>query len=125
MSVLTWAYFSNVGESLLSDAIGGDGYSKEDIQQALAGVSSVIWDSLDPEVLRRALDAVGDEDLALRRPCHAAAPQAAEHGVQQGARRAHEGLALRIFLLARCFAHHHPVGLWMADPGHRMVGTHW
>ncbi|KAF3397144.1 Efflux pump roqT [Talaromyces pinophilus] len=52
--------FQNVGESLLSDAIGGDRYSKEEIQQALAGVSSVIWDSLDPEVLHRALDAVAE-----------------------------------------------------------------
>jgi MFS family permease len=50
--------FQNVGYSLLSDALGGRGYSEEDIRQALAGVSSVVWQSRDPDVLNSGVEAV-------------------------------------------------------------------
>ncbi|KAL3447140.1 major facilitator superfamily domain-containing protein [Aspergillus insuetus] len=50
--------FQNVGYSLLSDALGGRGYSEEDIRQALAGVSSVVWQSRDPDVLKSGVEAV-------------------------------------------------------------------
>ncbi|CEL11609.1 hypothetical protein ASPCAL14710 [Aspergillus calidoustus] len=50
--------FQNVGYSLLSDALGGRGYSEEDIRQALAGVSSVVWQSRDRDVLNSGVEAV-------------------------------------------------------------------
>lgn len=51
--------FQNVGYNLLVDAIGGEGnYSEGEIREALAGVSSVVWQSKDPEVLRRGVEAV-------------------------------------------------------------------
>lgn len=53
--------FQNVGYSLLQDAIGSeDGvhYTEGEIREALAGVSSVVWQSKDPEVLRRGVAAV-------------------------------------------------------------------
>ncbi|KAL2840419.1 major facilitator superfamily domain-containing protein [Aspergillus pseudoustus] len=50
--------FQNVGYSLLADALRGGGYTEEDIRQALAGVSSVVWQSRDPEVLASGVEAV-------------------------------------------------------------------
>ncbi|KAL4803390.1 major facilitator superfamily domain-containing protein [Aspergillus unguis] len=50
--------FQNVGFSLLKDAVGEKGYSDADLREALAGVSSVVWQSRDPEVLRRGIEAV-------------------------------------------------------------------
>ncbi|KAL3464521.1 major facilitator superfamily domain-containing protein [Aspergillus heterothallicus] len=50
--------FQNVGYALLADALGGRGYTEEDIRQALAGVSSVVWQSKDPDVLKDGVDAV-------------------------------------------------------------------
>ncbi|KAE8154169.1 major facilitator superfamily domain-containing protein [Aspergillus avenaceus] len=50
--------FQNVGYNLLTDAIGGNGYSAHDMREALAGVSSAIWRSGDPDVVARGIDAV-------------------------------------------------------------------
>lgn len=53
--------FQNVGYSLLSDALAGDGsqeYSENEIREALAGVSSAVWQSRDPAVLQKGIDAV-------------------------------------------------------------------
>ncbi|KAL2816035.1 major facilitator superfamily domain-containing protein [Aspergillus cavernicola] len=50
--------FQNVGFSLLNDALGGRGYSESELRAALAGVSSVVWASRDPEVIRRGVEAV-------------------------------------------------------------------
>ncbi|KAL4783841.1 major facilitator superfamily domain-containing protein [Aspergillus varians] len=50
--------FQNVGYGLLTDALGDRGYSEHDLREALAGVSSAVWQSRDPEVLRRGVEAV-------------------------------------------------------------------
>ncbi|KAL5340240.1 major facilitator superfamily domain-containing protein [Aspergillus crustosus] len=50
--------FQNVGFSFLTDALGDRGYSEDELRQALAGVSSVVWQSRDPEVLARGVEAV-------------------------------------------------------------------
>lgn len=53
--------FQNVGYELLKDAIAAESsvtYSEADIREALAGVSSAIWQSRDPAVLRKGIDAV-------------------------------------------------------------------
>ncbi|KAF7546823.1 hypothetical protein G7Z17_g8169 [Cylindrodendrum hubeiense] len=54
------AIFHNVGHKLLVEALGDDAdrYSDHDINEALAGVSSVIWESEDPKVLRGGIEAV-------------------------------------------------------------------
>ncbi|KAB8276579.1 major facilitator superfamily domain-containing protein [Aspergillus minisclerotigenes] len=52
--------FQNVGFHLLKEAIGGNGYSEDDLRQALAGVSSTVWESDDPDVLARGVQAVSD-----------------------------------------------------------------
>ncbi|KAK7429933.1 hypothetical protein QQZ08_003555 [Neonectria magnoliae] len=54
--------FQNVGYSLLVDALGDDAsrYSDHDIREALAGVSSKIWESESPEVLRSGIEAVSE-----------------------------------------------------------------
>lgn len=53
--------FQNVGYTLLVEAIGHDGareYTEGEVREALAGVSSAVWQSKDPEVLRRGVAAV-------------------------------------------------------------------
>lgn len=50
--------FQNVGYNLLVDAIGTDDYSEQELREALAGVSSVVWQSRDPMVLSRGIQAV-------------------------------------------------------------------
>ena len=52
--------FHNVGYNMLADALGGASgqYSEQDIRDALAGVSSVVWQSRDPIVLSRGIHAV-------------------------------------------------------------------
>ncbi|CAI7647005.1 unnamed protein product [Penicillium glandicola] len=50
--------FQNVGYNLLVDAIGDNGYSEKDLREALAGASSAVWQSGNPEVLSRGIDAV-------------------------------------------------------------------
>ncbi|KAL4939184.1 hypothetical protein BDV06DRAFT_231233 [Aspergillus oleicola] len=50
--------FQNVGYGLLVDAIGDRGYTEHDLREALAGVSSVVWQSRDPEVLTGGVEAV-------------------------------------------------------------------
>ncbi|KAJ5415677.1 hypothetical protein N7465_004372 [Penicillium sp. CMV-2018d] len=50
--------FQNVGYNLLTDAIGNNGYSEKELREALAGVSSAVWQSGNPEVLSRGVDAV-------------------------------------------------------------------
>ncbi|KAJ5766310.1 uncharacterized protein N7511_003926 [Penicillium nucicola] len=50
--------YQNVGYTLLTDAIGESGYSGKDLREALAGVSSAVWQSGDPEVLSRGIGAV-------------------------------------------------------------------
>ncbi|KAL2862812.1 uncharacterized protein BJX67DRAFT_289733 [Aspergillus lucknowensis] len=57
LAVAGWN-FQNVGYSLLTDALGDHGNSEGDTWEALAGVSSVVWQSTDPEVLRRSVEAV-------------------------------------------------------------------
>ncbi|KAH6895656.1 major facilitator superfamily domain-containing protein [Thelonectria olida] len=54
--------FHNVGHTLLVDALGEEAekYSDKDIREALAGVSSVIWQSEDPSVLRKGIEAVAE-----------------------------------------------------------------
>jgi MFS family permease len=52
------AIFQNVGFRLLSDALSGQNYSDHEIRAALAGVSSRVWESRDPEVLQRGAEAV-------------------------------------------------------------------
>lgn len=49
--------FQNVGYNLLADAIGTDVYSEQDLREALAGVSSAVWQSRDPTILRRGIEA--------------------------------------------------------------------
>lgn len=56
---LAGCIFQNVGFQLLKDAVGAAaGYSDEDLREALAGVSSSLWQTRDPEVLRRGIEAV-------------------------------------------------------------------
>lgn len=50
--------YQNVGYNLLTDAIGDNGYSENDLREALAGVSSAVWQSGNSEVLSRGIDAV-------------------------------------------------------------------
>lgn len=53
--------FQNEGYNVLRKAVTVDGetpYSEEEIREALAGVSSAVWQSRDPEVLRKGIDAV-------------------------------------------------------------------
>lgn len=50
--------FHNVGYNLLNEALGDRGYSEHDLREALAGVSSVVWQSRDPEVIKRGVEAV-------------------------------------------------------------------
>lgn len=52
------AIYQNVGFNLLADALDGQGYTDHDIREALAGVSSSVWQSRDPETLARGLEAV-------------------------------------------------------------------
>jgi hypothetical protein len=52
--------FQNVGYQLLVEALGKGNYSDNEIREALAGVSSVVWQSSDPEVVHRAVSAVAD-----------------------------------------------------------------
>ncbi|KAL4879210.1 major facilitator superfamily domain-containing protein [Aspergillus karnatakaensis] len=52
------AVFQNVGFAFINEAIGDRGYSEEELRQALAGVSSVVWQSRDEEVLERGVLAV-------------------------------------------------------------------
>ncbi|PTU21457.1 hypothetical protein P175DRAFT_0476589 [Aspergillus ochraceoroseus IBT 24754] len=52
--------FQNVGYALLVDAIGDRGYSDDELRQALAGVTSVVWESPDPEVQIGVVDAVAE-----------------------------------------------------------------
>ncbi|KAJ9144540.1 Major facilitator superfamily transporter [Pleurostoma richardsiae] len=52
------AVFENVGYTFLRDAIGGFGYSEQDIRQALAGVDSKIWTDGSSEVVMLAVGAV-------------------------------------------------------------------
>lgn len=52
------AIYQNVGFNLLSDALAGQDYSDHDIREALAGVSSRVWNSRDPVVLARGVEAV-------------------------------------------------------------------
>ncbi|KAH8173500.1 major facilitator superfamily protein [Sarocladium implicatum] len=54
------AIYQNVGFNLLSDALDGQDYTDDEIRAALAGVSSRIWQSRDPEVLARGAEAVAD-----------------------------------------------------------------
>ncbi|RSL87755.1 hypothetical protein CEP52_015441 [Fusarium oligoseptatum] len=50
--------FQNVGFNLLSSAVGQKEYSEEDIREALAGVSSVVWQTKDRQVVERGIAAV-------------------------------------------------------------------
>ncbi|KAL4948465.1 major facilitator superfamily domain-containing protein [Aspergillus filifer] len=50
--------FQNVGYGFLNDAIGDRGYTEHDLREALAGVSSVVWQSRDTEVLTLGVGAV-------------------------------------------------------------------
>ncbi|KAM6517569.1 hypothetical protein FSOLCH5_008533 [Fusarium solani] len=50
--------FQNVGFNLLSSAVGRKQYSEEDIREALAGVSSVVWQTKDRQVVARGIAAV-------------------------------------------------------------------
>lgn len=54
--------FQNVGYNLLVDAVntGTERYSEQDLREALAGVSSIIWQTRDPMVLQRGIRAVAD-----------------------------------------------------------------
>lgn len=52
------AIFQNVGYTLLTDALPPNQYSERDVREALAGVSSVVWQSKDPQVLRGGIEAV-------------------------------------------------------------------
>ena len=51
--------FQNVGYDLLVDAVGHQ-FESSEIRSALAGVSSVVWASKDPEVVRRGVKAVAE-----------------------------------------------------------------
>lgn len=50
--------FQNVGFNLLGDAIGRENYSENELREALAGVSSAVWQTRDPQVLLRGIEAV-------------------------------------------------------------------
>ncbi|KAL3475530.1 major facilitator superfamily domain-containing protein [Aspergillus californicus] len=50
--------FQNVGFELLSGALAGEGFSDEELREALAGVSSVVWASRDAGVIERGVEAV-------------------------------------------------------------------
>lgn len=50
--------YQNVGYNLLMEAIGNKGYSEKELREALAGVSSAVWQSNNPEVLARGIDVV-------------------------------------------------------------------
>ncbi|KAL4933246.1 major facilitator superfamily domain-containing protein [Aspergillus undulatus] len=50
--------FQNVGFDMLTDAIGDHGYTEHDLREALAGVSSAVWQSSDSEVLEKGIEAV-------------------------------------------------------------------
>ncbi|KAH6995687.1 major facilitator superfamily domain-containing protein [Ilyonectria sp. MPI-CAGE-AT-0026] len=54
--------FHNVGHTLLVEALGDDAgrYTDNDIREALAGVSSKIWQSESPDVLRSGIEAVAE-----------------------------------------------------------------
>ncbi|GES64649.1 efflux pump antibiotic resistance protein [Aspergillus terreus] len=52
--------FQNVGYKMLVDAVGTGEYSQKDLREALAGVSSVVWRSSDPEIASRGVDAVSE-----------------------------------------------------------------
>jgi hypothetical protein len=43
---------------MLTDAIGDSGYSEEDLREALAGVSSVVWQSGNRDVRSHGVNAV-------------------------------------------------------------------
>ncbi|KJK61709.1 Major Facilitator Superfamily protein [Aspergillus parasiticus SU-1] len=60
MLSIAGSIFQNVGFNLLKEAIGGNGYSEDDLRQALAGVSSTVWESDDSDVLARGVQAVSD-----------------------------------------------------------------
>lgn len=50
--------FQNVGFNLLVDAIGTENYTENDLREALAGVSSAVWRSRDPQIVSRGIDVV-------------------------------------------------------------------
>lgn len=50
--------YQNVGYNLLTGALGNRGYSEKELREALAGVSSAVWQSNNPEVLTRGIDVV-------------------------------------------------------------------
>ncbi|CAP96309.1 hypothetical protein E8E15_002468 [Penicillium rubens] len=50
--------FQNAGYNMLTDAIGDSGYSEEELREALAGVSSGVWQSGNPDVRSRGVNAV-------------------------------------------------------------------
>lgn len=50
--------YQNVGYTLLTEAIGNKGYSEKDLREALAGISSAVWQSNNPDVLARGIDVV-------------------------------------------------------------------
>ncbi|KAE8387433.1 major facilitator superfamily domain-containing protein [Aspergillus alliaceus] len=52
--------FQNVGYRLLTEAIGGEGYSEHELREALAGVSSAVWESGDERVVAKGVAAVAD-----------------------------------------------------------------
>lgn len=52
--------FQNVGYNMLVDAVGTGEYSQRDLREALAGVSSVVWRSSDPEIVSRGVEAVAE-----------------------------------------------------------------
>ncbi|KAG2419986.1 hypothetical protein HFD88_004783 [Aspergillus terreus] len=52
--------FQNVGYNMLVDAVGAGEYSQKDLREALAGVSSVVWRSSDPEIVSRGVEAVAE-----------------------------------------------------------------
>ncbi|KAI5463720.1 major facilitator superfamily domain-containing protein [Mariannaea sp. PMI_226] len=60
MLAVAGSVYQNVGYSLLLDALGEEAkkYSEKDIHEALAGVSSRIWESRDPNVVRSGIQAV-------------------------------------------------------------------
>ena len=52
------AVFENVGYNSLVNALGDTEYSRHQVREALAGVSSSFWQSAEPAVLERSLEAV-------------------------------------------------------------------
>ena len=55
---LAGCIFQNVGFDLLAGAIGTADYTEQDLREALAGVSSVVWQTRDPDVVARGIEAV-------------------------------------------------------------------